>query len=73
MTVCGKYARIVEVVEQAELLGKRMVVRSDERPKLHQRRIAVTGRHVAQYLIVGAVLFDYVDYVLDGVALAENG
>ena len=64
-------AGTVVVVEQRELLGQRVVIRRDVASELHERRIAVALRHVAEHLIVGAVLLDDVEDVLDRRPLAE--
>ena len=55
----------IEVVEQHELLGQPVLVRRHVFAEHHQRRIAVALLHVAQHLIVGAVLLDDEDHVLD--------
>ena len=59
----------VIVVEQPELLDQRVVIRRHVAPELHQRRIAVALRHIAEHLVVGAVLLDDVEDVLDRRAL----
>ena len=55
----------VEVVEEDELPRQGMVVRRDALGKEAERRVAVPLRHVAEDLVVGAVLLDHVDHVLD--------
>jgi hypothetical protein len=55
----------VEVVEQHELAGERVRVRRDLLSEQGQVRVAVPLRQVAQDLVVGAVLADDVEDVLD--------
>ncbi len=55
----------VEIVEQHELLGEKVLVGGDILTEHHQRWVAVAARHVAEDLVVGAVLLDDVDDVLD--------
>src|SRR5262249_30662330 len=54
-----------------ELLGQRVVIRAHVASELHQRGVAVPLRQVAEDLIVGAVLLDDVEDVLDRRALAH--
>ena len=58
-------AGVVEVVERDEVRGERMQVGRRGLRELGERRVAVALREVAEHLIVGAVLLDDVDDVLD--------
>ena len=55
----------VEVVEEHEPLGELMMVGRDVPAEEHERGIPVPCRQVAQDLVVGPVLLDDVDHVLD--------
>ncbi len=63
--VGGDHAVAVEVVEQHELLGQRMQVGRRLAPEDAELRIAVPPADVAKDLVVGAVLFDDVDNMLE--------
>ncbi len=63
----------VEVVEQHELLGQLVVVGRHVAPEHHQRRVAVASGHVAEDLVVGAILLDDVEHVLDRRRVADLG
>ncbi len=67
----GLISRPVVVVEQHELLRKRVVVRRHVAPEQHERRIAVPLRHVSEHLVIGAVLLDDVEDVPDRGGLPE--
>ena len=56
----------VEVVEQHELARQLVQVGRDVFAEQHQRGVAIAFLHVAQHLVVGAVLLHDVDDVLDG-------
>ena len=58
-------ADVVQVVVETELLGQRVLVRRDLRSELRQARVAVALGHVAVHLVVGAVLLDQHEDVLD--------
>ena len=66
--VAGDLAAVVEVVENAELPRQLVLVGRDVFAIHHQRRIAVGLADVAEELIVGAVLLDDVDDVVNGIA-----
>src|SRR6185295_5232794 len=55
-----------EAVEQAEALGERVVVRRDLAREEQERGVAIALGQIAEDLIVGAVLLDDVDDVLEG-------
>ena len=65
MAVRGVGARDVGVVEERELPGELAVVGHHPLAEAAQLRVAVADRQVAEDLVVGAVLFDDVDDVLD--------
>ena len=55
----------VQVVQQHELLGQLVMVGRHVAAEHHQRRVAVAPGQVAEDLVVGAVLLDDVEDVLD--------
>ena len=61
----------VEVVEQHELARDRVGVRRHVLAEKRQVRVAVALGHVAEHLVVGAVLADHVEDVLDRRRLAD--
>ena len=63
----------VDVIEQREALYERMEVRGDRASEEGEGRIAVAARVVAEHLVVGAVLADDVEDVLDRAAGADRG
>ena len=65
MAIGADLAVDVEVVEQHELPGQGVMVGRHLLGKEAQVRLAVALRHVAEDLVVGAVLLDDVDAVLD--------
>ena len=71
MPVGGQLPGVVEVVDQGELPDQRVLVRRDLFAELHQRRVAVAPDVVAEDLVVGPVLLDDVDDVLDRRRLAD--
>src|SRR5580700_7082581 len=70
MAVAGNFSAVVEIVEHAELPGELVLVRSDVGAIDGERRVAVADLQIAEDLIKGAVLFDDVDDVLDGIVAA---
>ena len=73
MPVAGDFAAVVEVVENAKLPRQLVLVGRDVFAVHHQRRIAVRLADVAEELVVGAVLLDHVDHVMNGIAAALEG
>ena len=65
VAVGAEDAGAVGVVEQDELAGELVLVGGDPLAEDAQARVAVARRDVAQHLVVGAVLLDHVDDVLD--------
>ena len=59
---------VVKIVELDELFRQGMLIRRDEFGELGEVRVAIAGRQIAKDLVVGTVLFDDVDYVLDVLA-----
>src|SRR5215470_11578738 len=55
----------VEVVEQYEFARQRVLIRRHVLAEEAEARIAVAFFHIAQHLVVGAVLFDHVDHMFD--------
>ena len=55
----------VEVIEQDKLARERVKVGRHLFAEERQAGIAVPLRHVAEYLVIGAVFFYYVEYMLD--------
>ena len=71
MALGGVRADVVGVVVEAELLGQRVLVRRHVLAELRQRRVAVALGHVAVDLVVGAVLLDEQEDVLDRRRVAD--
>ena len=69
--VGADFALDVEIIEQDELAGQFMVVRRDALGKKTERRIAIALRKIPENLIVGPVLFDDVEAILDRRRTAE--
>ena len=67
MSIARDFAAIVEIVEQAELKRQLVLVRSYIGAVHRKRWIAVACFQIAEYLIVGAILFDDVDNVMNRV------
>ena len=72
LAILRHFAAAVEVVEQDELLGQRVLVRRDVAAEQRQARIAVALLQIAEHLIVGAVLFHDEEHVLDRRACADR-
>src|ERR1700734_2800412 len=72
MAVAGNFSAVVEIVEHAELQGERVLVRSDVGAVHGKGWIAVANFQIAENLVIGAVLFDYIDDVLDGILAARE-
>ena len=69
--VGADFALDVEVVEQDELAGERVMVGRDVFAEETQLTLAIPLRHVAEHLIVSAVLLDDVDAVFDRARVAD--
>src|SRR5262249_3742420 len=66
MTILRNLAVAVEVIEQYELLGDRVVIRRDFAAEENQAGVAVALGDIAENLDVRAILLDDVEDVLDG-------
>ena len=67
----GVRADVVGVVVEAELAGQRVLVRRHLLAELREARVAVALGHVAVDLVVGPVLLDQQEDVLDGRRVAD--
>src|SRR4030095_11014686 len=65
VAVGAHFAFNVEIVEEDEVAGELVVVGCDALWKEAECRIAVSLGHVAEHLVVGAVLLNYVKAVFD--------
>jgi ribosomal protein S16 len=72
MTVVADVGIDVEVVEEHETLCQPVGVGGHVAPEQRQRRIAVALREIAEHLVVGAVLSDDVEHVLDRRCAADG-
>ena len=55
----------MEVIEEHELTSQLVVIRRDGIAQDGQLRLSLAALEIAEHLIVGAVLFDHIDHVLD--------
>src|SRR5207237_5006299 len=60
-------------VEEAEAFGQRPVIRVRFLREEEQRRVAIAALQVAEHLVIGAILFDDVNYMLDRWVLRRTG
>ena len=68
----GAYLAVnIEIVQEHELPGQRVVIRGNALGKNAQPRLAVALRNIAENLVVGAVFLDDVDAVFDRARLAK--
>ena len=65
VTISGNLAAVIEVVQNAELASQLMLVGRNGFPIHAQRGIAIAGFQVAKNLVIGTILFDDIDDVLD--------
>ena len=70
MAVGAEHAAAIEVVEQHELVDQLVMVGRHLLAEDAQIGVAVAPLHVAEHLVVGAVLLDDVQHVLDRRGLA---
>src|ERR1022692_4325268 len=70
MSVAGDLSAVVEIVEHAELQSERVLVGRDVGAVERERWVAVADSQITEHLIIGAVLFNNVDDVLDGILAA---
>src|SRR5688572_29506734 len=66
MTIDRNLRVAIEVIEQHILFGDLVLVRGHLSSKDTQTRVAVPLWQIAEHLIIGAVLLDDIDDVLDG-------
>ncbi len=72
MPVARDFARIVEVVEHPKLIGEFVLIGCNFAAIHGQRWIAVTDPKISEHLVVGAILFDDVDYVANRILAAAK-
>ena len=72
MAVAGNFSAVVEIVEHAELQRELVLVGRDVGAVHGERGIAVADFQVAENLIVGAILLDHIDHVLDRILAARE-
>ena len=70
VAVGGEDAVAVEVVQQRELLSECVMVRRHRPAEDTEPRVPVAARQIAEKLVVGPVLLDDVDHVLENGRLA---
>ena len=66
-------AAVIEIIENAELASELVLVGSDVLAVHGERRVAVSGGEIAEDLIVGAILLDDVDDVMNFVFAVREG
>src|SRR5579863_1929619 len=71
--VAGNFAAVVKVVDHAKLPRQLVLVGRDRLAVHRQRRVAVALANVAEDLVVGAVLFNDVDDVANGIRAVMKG
>src|SRR5262249_51178344 len=62
------FTGVEKIVQSHESSCQRMMVGSKRFGKLRQRRVAISNLEVTEYLIVGSILFDDIDDMLDPAA-----
>src|SRR5579862_15122 len=67
MAVTRNFSTVVKIVEHAELQSQLVLIRSDIGAVERERGVAVPRLQVAENLIVGAIFFNYVDDMLNGI------
>ena len=73
VAVAGDVAGIIKIIEHAELPRQLVMVGRNLLAVHYQRGVSVGFLDVAKDLIVGAVLLDDVQHMLDGVATGGEG
>ena len=63
--ITAGFARVVEVIQQHEALREGVQVRRDTAAEQYKAGIAIPLWHVAEHLIIGAVLLDNIDHMGD--------
>ena len=64
-------AATIGVVQEGELADQSVLIRRDAFPENAKAGVAIAGGHVTQYLVVGAVLLDNVNDVLENTRFAD--
>ena len=72
MAQCRLIAGRVVIVQKNIGLGERVVIGSHVTSELHQGRVSVSARDVAEHLVIGSVFLDDVEDVADGRWLARS-
>jgi hypothetical protein len=72
VAVAGNFSAVVEVVEHSELQGQLVLVGRDVFAVHGQRWVAIAHGQIAEDLIVGAIFFQNVDHVADGILSARR-
>ena len=70
VAVAGNFSAVVEIVEHSELQREFVLVGRDVGAVHGERWIAVADGQIAEDLIVGAIFFQHVDHVADGILSA---
>jgi len=65
VAVCAKHPVAVDVIQQYELLGNRVLIRSDFASEDAERRLRVPFADSAENLVEGAVFLDDVNDMLE--------
>src|SRR5215470_2236551 len=73
MAIARNFSAVVKIVEHSELQSELMFVGRNVSAVHGQRGIAVSDWKVAENLIVGAVFFQNIDDVADGILAAGEG
>src|SRR5262249_48994588 len=64
-TDAADLAGIQEIVQRYKFAGNRMMIRRQGLGEFREGRISIAGFEIAEHLIVGPVLLDHLDYMLD--------
>src|SRR5271157_1293840 len=72
MAVAGNFSAVVEIVEHAELQRKLVFVGSYVGAVHGKRSITIADRKVAEDLIVGAIFFQHINDMPDGILAARK-
>ena len=68
VSISRNFSAVIEVIEHTELPGQLVFIGSDLFAIDGQRGIAVADAQITEDLIVSAILFKHIDYVLDWLA-----
>ncbi len=67
------FALDIKIIEQNEFASQRVLIRRYLLGEDAQRWIPIALRQIAKYLIVGSILFDDIEAMLDGTRIADFG